>query len=53
MFSEILHISKVILKTNNQIFASICIFGEHFCSGFRTHKGMDNRARYLSTPDAR
>jgi hypothetical protein len=35
-FFEILYIFKVILKTNNQIFASICIFGEHFCCGFHT-----------------
>jgi hypothetical protein len=35
-FSEILYIFKVILKTNNQIFASICIFGEYFYRGFHT-----------------
>jgi hypothetical protein len=33
-FSEILYIYKIILKTNNQIFASICIFGEYFCRSF-------------------
>jgi hypothetical protein len=35
-FSEILYIFKVISKTNNQIFASICIFREYFCCGFHT-----------------
>jgi hypothetical protein len=35
-FSEILYIFKVISKTNNQIFASICIFGENFYRGFHT-----------------
>jgi hypothetical protein len=35
-FFEILHIFKVISKTNNQIFASICIFGEYFYHGFHT-----------------
>jgi hypothetical protein len=35
-FSEILYIFKVNSKTNNQIFASIGIFGDYFYRGFHT-----------------
>jgi hypothetical protein len=31
-----MYIFKVISKINNQIFASIYIFGEYFCRGFHT-----------------
>jgi hypothetical protein len=40
-FFEILYIFKINSKTNDQIFASISIFGEYFYHGFHTFQRND------------